>query len=299
MDDNSDVVVLWTSLEPSSPVDAQRLDLALQRLTSEDKHLRVRMGEAGQIIIAGVSEAHLERVIDRLAREFNVAASVGKAQVAYKEALTVAAEGNGRFVRQTGGRGQYGHVRIRVVPLSPGSGYEFRNQVVGGAVPERYMGAICEGIEHALAHGIIAGCPVDDVRIEVIDGSYHETDSSDAAFKIAGALAFADAAHKARPILTEPIMRMEVRVPDQYLEQVSADLRKRNANIEVEAAHGAMHLVRTGVRLRHFLGYDAQLNYLTAGRASHSLQYDRYEPVEPGPRDEPPFTSSPAHRPRP
>jgi elongation factor G len=275
----SDVVLMWVALEPDTPADRQRLDAALQRLSDEDPILRVTTAEAGQIIVFGAGETHLEIVVDRLRREFNVAAGVGRLQIAYKERLTVAAEGDGRFVRHSGGRGQYGHAKIRVVPLSSGMGYRFDNQIVGDAIPERFIRPVEEGIQDAIARGVIAGCPVDDVGIELVDGSHHEVDSSEAAFKIAGAMAFVDAAKKARPVLTEPVMRMEVRVPEEYLHEVMADLGRRHVQIQAREARGKLHFLKARVRLRELLGYGAQLRQLTAGRASHSLVLDRYEPV--------------------
>jgi elongation factor G len=276
-----DPAVVWVALEPNTPEDAQRLDDAVRRVSEEDPRLRGRAGEAGQTILAGISEAHLSAAIDRLRREFNVAAAVSRIRVAYKEALTAVAEGQGRFVRQAGGRGQYGHVRIRVGPLPPGSGFRLTNRVPGGVLPDRFISAASEGIAHALERGIVAGSPIDDVAVDIIDGSYHESDSSETAFKIAGGLAFTDAAKRARPVLTEPVMHVTLQVPERHFAVVMADLARRNASVEARESHGDPRVVRARVPLSGLLGYEGQLQHITAGRGTCSMTLACYEPVRP------------------
>jgi elongation factor G len=274
-----DPAVVWVALEPNSPEDAQRLDDAVRRVSEEDPRLRARSGEAGQTILAGVSEAHLSAAIERLRREHNVAAAVCRIRVAYKEALTTVAEGQGRFARQAGGRRQYGHVRIRVGPLSPGAGCRFTNQVPGSRLPDRFISAASEGIAHALRRGVVAGSPIDDVAVDIIDGSYHETDSSETAFKIAGGLALTDAAKRAQPVLTEPVMELRLQVPERYLAAVATDLGRRNARVETHESSGDTRVVQARVPLSGLLGYEGQLHHIAAGRATCAMVLDCYEPV--------------------
>jgi elongation factor G len=278
-----DPTVVWVALEPNSPEDAQRLDDVLRRLAEEDPRVRARAGEAGQTILAGISEAHLVSAIDRLRREFTIAAAVSRIRVAYKEILTTIAEGQGRFVRQSGERGQYGHVKIRVGPLPAGGGYRFTNQVADAVLPERFIAAASEGIQSALVRGVVAGSPIEDVAVDIIDGSYHETDSSETAFIVAGGLALTDAAKKANPVLTEPVMRVRLLVPERYLAAVTTDLTRRNARLETRGPQGGLCVVHAFVPLSGLLGYEGQLQHMTSGRGTCSMFLDCYEPVRQDP----------------
>jgi elongation factor G len=270
--------VISLAIEPKTKADQEKLGQGMSKLMAEDPTFRVNTDEqTGQVVIRGMGELHLEIIVDRLKREFGVDASVGKPQVAYKETLTAPAEGDGRFVRQTGGRGQYGHAKIRVVPLPPGTGYQFENQIVGGAVPREYIKPIDQGIQEALTRGVLAGYPIDDVRIELYDGSYHEVDSSEMAFKIAGSMAFQDAAKKARPVLMEPIMRVEVVVPKDYLGDVMGDLASRRGRIQSQEDRGGTQIISARVPLSEMFGYATELRSRTQGRATYSMHFDRYE----------------------
>jgi elongation factor G len=270
--------VISLAIEPKTKADQEKLGQGMSKLMAEDPTFRVRTDEqTGQVVIAGMGELHLEIIVDRLKREFNVEASVGKPQVAYKETLTAPAEGEGRFVRQTGGRGQYGHAKIHLIPLAPGSGYEFENKIVGGSVPREYIKPIDQGIQEALTRGILAGYPIDDVRIELYDGSYHDVDSSEMAFKIAGSMAFQDAAKRARPVLMEPVMRVEVVVPKDYLGEVMGDLASRRGRIQSQEDRGGTQIISARVPLSDMFGYATELRSRTQGRATYSMHFDRYE----------------------
>jgi elongation factor G len=224
-----------------------------------------------------MGELHLEIIVDRLQREFGVAASVGRPQVAYKETLTRPSEGEGRYIKQTGGRGQYGHAKIRVVPRQPGEGFEFENDIVGGTVPREYIKPIEEGIKEAMTTGVLAGYPVDDVSVSLYDGSFHDVDSSEMAFKIAGSMAFKDAAKKAGPVLLEPVMRVEVVVPEEYMGDVIGDLHSRRGKIISMEARGSTQIVNSRVPLSEMFGYATDLRSRTQGRATYSMHFDRYE----------------------
>jgi elongation factor G len=270
--------VISLAIEPKTKADQEKLGQGMGKLMAEDPTFRVRTDEqTGQVVIAGMGELHLEIIVDRLKREFGVEASVGKPQVAYKETLTAPAEGEGRFVRQTGGRGQYGHAKIRLLPLPPGSGYQFENEIVGGSVPREYIKPIDQGIQEALTRGVLAGYPIDDVRIELYDGSYHEVDSSEMAFKIAGSMAFQDAAKRARPVLLEPVMRVEVVVPKDYLGDVMGDLASRRGRIQSQEDRGGTQIISARVPLSEMFGYATELRSRTQGRATYSMHFDRYE----------------------
>jgi elongation factor G len=224
-----------------------------------------------------MGELHLDIIVDRLKREFNVEANVGRPQVAYKETLTMQAEGEGRYIKQTGGRGQYGHAKIKLTPRKPGEGFEFVNAIVGGTIPREYIKPIEEGIREAMTNGVLAGYPVDDVGIELYDGSYHDVDSSEMAFKIAGSMAFKDAAHKARPVLLEPVMRVEVVVPEEYMGDMMGDLNSRRGRIQSMEARGGTQIVTSRVPLSEMFGYATDLRSRTQGRATYSMHFDRYE----------------------
>ncbi|MGH9218952.1 MAG: elongation factor G, partial [Vicinamibacterales bacterium] len=237
--------VISLAIEPKTKADQEKLGQGMAKLMAEDPTFRVATDEqTGQVVIAGMGELHLEIIVDRLKREFGVEASVGKPQVAYKETLTVAAEGHGRFIRQTGGRGQFGEAKIRLIPLEPGTGYQFENDIKGGSIPKEYIKPIDQGIQEALTRGVLAGYPIDDVRIELYDGSYHDVDSSEMAFKIAGSMAFQDAAKKAKPVLLEPVMRVEVVVPKEHMGDVMGNLSSRRGQIQSQEDRGGTQIIQ-------------------------------------------------------
>jgi elongation factor G len=272
--------VVSVAIEPKTKDGQERLSLALAALANEDPTFRAMTDdEMGQTIISGMGELHLEIIVDRLLREFRVEANVGKPQVAYRETLTAPVSAEGRFIRQTGGRGQYGHVKIQVEPL-PGGGFEFVNKIVGGTIPKEYVPAVEKGIREAMEGGVLAGYPVVDARIILYDGSYHEVDSSEMAFKIAGSMAFKDGARRAKPALLEPIMRFDVIVPEEFVGQVIGDLNSRRGRVLEIEARPAAQVVRTEVPLAELFGYATDLRSATQGRASHTpFQFARYQPV--------------------
>jgi elongation factor G len=273
--------VISVAIEPKTKADQDKLATALQRLAEEDPTFRVRTDEeTGQTLIAGMGELHLEIIVDRLVREFNVDANVGRPQVAYRETASRPAEKvEGRFVRQTGGRGQYGHVVINLEPADPGDGYEFLDKIVGGRVPREYIPAVDLGIQEAMDSGILAGYPVVDVRVTLMDGSYHEVDSSEMAFKIAGSMAFKAAMQKAKPKLLEPLMAVEVVTPEDYLGDVLGDLNSRRGRVEGIEPRGNAQAIRAHVPLAMMFGYATDLRSTTQGRATFTMQFDRYEEV--------------------
>jgi elongation factor G len=270
--------VIHLAIEPRSKADQEKLGQGLGKLQAEDPTFRVSSdADTGQVVIAGMGELHLEIIVDRLKREFNVEASVGRPQVAYKETLTSPAEGEGRYVRQTGGRGQYGHARVRVVPRKPGEGFEFKNAIVGGSIPREYIKPIEEGIKEAMSTGVLAGYPVDDVGVELYDGSYHEVDSNEMAFKIAGSMAFKDAARRASPVLLEPVMKVEVVVPEEYMGDIMGDISSRRGRILSMEARGGTQIVNSRVPLSEMFGYATDLRSRTQGRATYTMHFERYE----------------------
>jgi elongation factor G len=272
--------VISLAIEPKTKADQEKLGLGLGKLMAEDPTFRVKTDtETGQVVIAGMGELHLEIIVDRLKREFNVEASVGKPQVAYKETITKAAEGEGRYIKQTGGRGQYGHAKIRLIPRKPGEGYIFENEIVGGTIPKEYIKPIDQGIREALTTGVLAGYPMDDVKIELYDGSYHDVDSSEMAFKIAGSMAFKDAAKRAHPVLLEPVMRVEVVVPEEYMGDVIGDITSRRGHIQQMEVRGGSQVINSRVPLSEMFGYATDLRSSTQGRGSYSMHFDRYEPA--------------------
>jgi elongation factor G len=279
--------VISLAIEPKTKSDQEKLGVGLSKLMGEDPTFRVKTDEqTGQVVIAGMGELHLEIIVDRLKREFNVEASVGKPQVAYKETLTRAADGEMKYAKQTGGRGQYGHAKIHLFPGEPGTGYVFENEVTQGSIPKEFIKPIDEGIKEALTRGVLAGYPIDDVRIVLYDGSYHDVDSSEMAFKIAGSMAFQDAAKKAKPVLLEPIMRVEVTVPKDYLGDVMGDLASRRGRIQSQEDRGGTQIVNARVPLSEMFGYATDLRSRTQGRASYSMHFDRYEQAPPNISDE-------------
>jgi elongation factor G len=270
--------VIALAIEPKTKADQEKLGQGLAKLQAEDPTFRVATDvETGQVVIRGMGELHLEIIVDRLKREFSVEASVGRPQVAYKETLTKPAAGEGRYVRQTGGRGQYGHAKIRVEPCGPGEGFEFVNDIVGGTIPREYIKPIEEGIREALTAGVLASYPVADVRVTLYDGSFHEVDSNEMAFKIAGSMAFKDAARSAGPVLLEPVMRVEVVVPEEYMGDIMGDLNSRRGRITAMEARGGTQIVRARVPLSEMFGYATDLRSRTQGRATFSMHFDRYE----------------------
>jgi elongation factor G len=273
--------VIAVAVEPKSKVDQDKLGAGLARLAEEDPTFRVNTDdETGQTIISGMGELHLEIIVDRLKREFNVAANVGRPQVAYRETISKPAEKvQGRFVRQTGGSGQYGDVIINVFPQKPGKGYEFTDKIVGGKIPKEYIPAVDAGIREAMDAGVLAGYPVVDVGVELIDGSYHDVDSSERAFKIAGSMAFKEGLKRAKPKLLEPVMAVEVTTPEDYLGDVMGNLNSRRGRIESMNPLGNAQVIKAVVPLSEMFGYATDLRSMTQGRADFSMQFDRYEEV--------------------
>lgn len=272
--------VISVAIEPKTKADQEKLSQSLAKLAQEDPSFRVSFDEeTGQTIIAGMGELHLEIIVDRLLREFKVSANVGKPQVAYKETIRAAAKAEGKFVRQSGGRGQYGHVVIEIEPAETGKGFEFVNKIVGGTIPREYIPAVEKGIKEALDSGVLAGYPVVDVKATLFDGSYHEVDSSEMAFKIAGSMAFKEAAKKAKPVLLEPIMSVEVVTPEEYMGDVMGDLNARRGKIQSMEKRGNSQVIRAEVPLSEMFGYATDLRSKTQGRATYTMQFSRYEEV--------------------
>lgn len=270
--------VIAIAVEPKSKADQEKMGLALQRLAQEDPSFRVHTDEeSGQTIISGMGELHLDIIVDRLKREFKVEANVGKPQVAYRETIRGSVEQEGKFVRQSGGRGQYGHVWIKIEPLEQGAGYEFVNEIVGGVVPKEYIPAVDKGIQEQLKNGVLAGFPVVDVKVTLFDGSYHDVDSSEMAFKIAGSMAFKEGFMKAKPVLLEPVMKVEVETPEEYMGDVIGDLNRRRGLVQgMDDLVGGVKQVRAEVPLSEMFGYATDLRSATQGRASYSMEFSHY-----------------------
>ncbi len=272
--------VIDVAIEPKSKADQEKLAMALQRLSEEDPTFRVHTDpESGQTIISGMGELHLEIIVDRLKREFKVEANVGKPQVAYRETITVPVDAEGKFIRQTGGRGQYGHVKIKAEPLPRGGGFEFVNAIVGGVIPKDFIPAVQKGVEEAMQSGPLIGFPVVDLKVTLYDGSYHEVDSSEMAFKIAASMALKDAVKKGRPAILEPIMKVEVVTPEDYLGDVIGDLNSRRGQILGMEPRGNAQVVRAYVPLAEMFGYATDLRSKTQGRASFVMFFDHYAEV--------------------
>ncbi len=272
--------VIEVKIEPKTKADQDKMGLALSRLAEEDPTFRVKTDEeSGETLIAGMGELHLDVLVDRMIREFKVAANIGKPQVSYRETIRRMAEGNGRFVRQTGGKGQYGHVVLRLEPLEKGTGNEFVDKTVGGVIPREYMRAIDNGIRGALETGVYAGFPMVDVRATVFDGSYHEVDSSEMAFKIAASMAVKAAVDKASPAILEPLMRVEVTMPEQFMGDVIGDLNRRRGHVDGMESRGTTQVVRSFVPLAEMFGYATDLRSMTEGRASYSMELSHYAEV--------------------
>lgn len=272
--------VIQVAIEPKTKAGQDKMGVALQKLAEEDPTFRTYTdGETGQTIIAGMGELHLEIIVDRLLREFKVEANVGKPQVAYRETIRKAVKAEGRFVRQSGGRGQYGHVWLEIEPLEPGSGYEFVNKIVGGVVPREFIGPVDQGIQDAMASGVLGGYPVVDVRATLYDGSYHEVDSSEMAFKIAASIAFKEAMRKANPVLMEPTMKVEVTVPEEYMGDVMGDINSRRGRIEGMEAKSGVQVITAYVPLSEMFGYATDLRSKSQGRGVYTMHLSHYEEV--------------------
>ena len=279
--------VISIAIEPKTKADQDRMAVALGRLTEEDPTFQVRQdAESNQTIISGMGELHLEIIVDRLLREYRVEANVGRPQVAYKETITVPIKIEGRFIRQTGGRGQYGHVWLKLEPLPRAGGFEFVDKIVGGVVPREYIPAVAAGVKDALDSGPLAGYPITDLKVALVDGSFHEVDSSEIAFKIAGSMALRDGVKKAKPVLLEPIMKVEVVTPEDFLGEIMGDLNARRGQIEDMDVRGVERLVRCFVPLAEMFGYATDLRSLTQGRATFTMEFDHYQEVPSQKREE-------------
>ena len=269
--------VIAVAVEPKTKADQEKMGIALSKLAQEDPSFRVHTDEeSGQTIIAGMGELHLEIIVDRMKREFLVEANVGKPQVAYRESLQQAVEQEGKFVRQSGGRGQYGHVWLKIEPQERGKGYEFVNAIVGGVIPKEYIPAVDKGVQEQLQNGVIAGYPVVDVKVTLFDGSFHEVDSSEMAFKIAGSQCFKQGALKAKPVLLEPIMQVEVVTPEDYMGDVMGDLSRRRGILQGMEDTPAGRAIRAEVPLSEMFGYSTDLRSATQGRATYTMEFTKY-----------------------
>jgi len=272
--------VIDVAIEPKTKADQEKMSLALQKLAEEDPTFRVYTNEeTGQTIISGMGELHLEIIIDRLLREFKVDANVGKPQVAYKETIRTGVDAEGKFIRQSGGRGQYGHVKVKIEPLEVGTGFEFINKVVGGTVPKDYIPAVEAGLREALEAGVLAGYPVVDIKATLYDGSYHEVDSSEMAFKIAASMAFKNGAKKGNPVILEPMMKVEVTVPEEYMGDVMGDVSARRGRVEGMEPRATAQVIRGYVPLSEMFGYATDLRSKTQGRGTYVMQFDHYDEV--------------------
>ncbi|MCL1872517.1 MAG: elongation factor G [Clostridiales bacterium] len=269
--------VIDVSIEPKTTADQDKMALALQKLTEEDPTFRIRSNiETGQTLIAGMGELHLEIIVDRLLREFRVDANVGKPQVAYKETIRSSVKGVGKHVRQTGGHGQYGHCVVEFEPQEPGAGFVFENKIVGGVIPKEFIAPVEAGIKEAMENGILAGYPAVDIKATLVDGSFHEVDSSEMAFKIAGSLAFKDGTAKAMPVILEPVFKIEISVPEEYMGDVIGDLNSRRGRMEGVELKGGLQIIRGYVPLSEMFGYATDLRSKTQGRGTYTMQFDHY-----------------------
>ncbi len=274
--------VISVAVEPKTKADQEKLSIALQKLAKEDPSFRVSTDhETGQTIISGMGELHLEIIVDRLKREFNVDVNVGRPQVAYRETIRKEVTQEGKFIKQTGGRGQYGHVWLKIEPLEPGKGFEFHETIKGGVVPKEYIPAVEAGVREAMETGVVAGYPMVDIKVTLFDGSYHEVDSSEMAFKIAGSMAFKEGAKKANPVLLEPIMEVEVTTPEEFMGDVIGDLNKRRGRVQGMEARGNAQVIKAMVPLAEMFGYATDLRSMTQGRATYIMRFSHYEEVPP------------------
>jgi elongation factor G len=269
--------VISVAVEPKTKADQDKMGLALGKLAQEDPSFKVNTDEeSGQVIISGMGELHLEIIVDRMKREFNVEANVGAPQVAYRETIRKRVEQEGKFIRQSGGRGQYGHVWLRVEPLEVGSGYEFVNEVIGGVIPKEYIPAVDKGVQEQLKCGVLAGYPMLDVKVSIFDGSYHDVDSNEMAFKIAGSMCFREAARNADPVLLEPIMKVEIATPEDYMGDVVGDINRRRGIILGMQDTPSGKTLSCEVPLSEMFGYSTDLRSATQGRATYSMQFEKY-----------------------
>jgi len=273
--------VISIAVEPKTKADQEKMGVALKRLAEEDPTFQIRGDpETGQTIISGMGELHLAVIVDRMLREFKVGANIGQPQVAYKETIKGEAEAEGKYIRQTGGRGQYGHVWLRVEPQERGQGFEFVDQIKGGAIPQEFIPAVEKGVKEAMSKGVLAGYPLIDLKVSLYDGSYHEVDSSEAAFKIAGSIALQEAAKKAKLVLLEPIMKLEVVTPEQFMGDVIGDLSSKRGQINKMEDRGEgvsqVKIIDARVPLAGMFGYATQLRSVTQGRATFTMEFDRY-----------------------
>jgi elongation factor G len=272
--------VIQIAIEPKTKADQDKLSESLSKLSDEDPTFRVKVDEeTGQTLISGMGELHLEILVDRMKREFKVEANVGKPQVAYRESITQKVESEGKFIKQSGGRGKYGHVWIELMPNEPGKGYEFINGIIGGVVPKEYIPSVSAGIQEAMRNGVVAGFPVVDIKARIFDGSFHDVDSDEISFKVAGSIAFKEGAKKAKPILLEPIMAVEVVTPEEYLGDVMGDLNSRRGKIEGFSARKDAQVITATVPLSEMFGYATILRSMTQGRAIFTMQFLRYSEV--------------------
>ena len=274
--------VISVAIEPKTKADQEKMGIALQKLAEEDPSFKVKTDqETGQTIISGMGELHLDIIVDRLLREFHVDANVGKPQVAYRETIRGNADQESKFQRQSGGKGQYGHVKIRISPAEENAGFVFENKIVGGAIPKEYIEPARKGMEEALEGGILAGFPMIDVKVELYDGSYHEVDSSEMAFKIAGSMAIKDGVKKAQPCVLEPMMKVEIEIPDEYTGNIIGDISKRRGRVEGQEPQGNTGnvIVRATVPLANMFGYATDLRSNTQGRGTFSMEFKSYEQV--------------------
>ena len=269
--------VISMAVEPKTKSDQEKMGLALGRLAQEDPSFRVKTDEeSGQTIISGMGELHLDIIVDRMKREFNVEANVGKPQVAYRETIRKPVRAEGKFVRQSGGKGQFGHVWLEIEPLESGKGYEFENAIVGGVVPKEYIPAVDKGIQETVANGILAGYPIVDVKVRLVDGSYHEVDSSEMAFKIAGSMGFKDGFNKASPVLLEPIMKVEIVTPEDYLGDVMGDVSRRRGILQGQDDSPSGKIINAMIPLGEMFGYATTLRSMSQGRATFTMEFDHY-----------------------
>ena len=274
------IPVISVAIEPKTREDQDKLGFSMGKLMQEDPTFKVHVDpDTGQTIISGMGELHLEIIVDRLSREFGVGANVGKPKVAYKETITASAKGEGRFVRQTGGRGQYGHAKVKIEPAEPGAGLVFENAIVGGKIPREFISAVQSGVKEAMESGYLAGYGIEDVQVRLYDGSFHEVDSSEIAFKVAGSMAFKEALAKAKPVILEPIMRVEVVVPQEYMGDIVGDLNGRRGQVNHMEPRGDSQVINAFVPLSEMFGYATAVRSLSKGRANYSMHFDRYKEI--------------------
>jgi elongation factor G len=269
--------VISVAVEPKSTEDESKMGIGLQKLAKEDPSFSVKTDEeSGQTIISGMGELHLDIIVDRLSREFKVDANVGRPQVAYRETIKKPVEQEAKFIRQSGGRGQFGHVYIRIEPQKPGDGYEFVNEITGGVIPKEFIPAVDKGIKQQMANGVITGFPVVDVKVSLYDGSFHDVDSSEVAFRVAGSMAFKEGALKAKPVLLEPVMKVEVVTPEDYMGDVNGDLNRRRGILQGMDESPSGKIIRAEVPLAEMFGYATDLRSMSQGRATYTMEFEKY-----------------------